>query len=73
MLGSCPDPGSFNWNLGSPLEEGRHQGLTFSRTTTFPRKSSCPLSLRASLKILKGTDRGEGGEVPCSRVRGGEG
>lgn len=42
-----------------------HPGLTFRRRTTFPRKSSCPLSFRASLKILKGrSKRVEGSTRP---------
>lgn len=55
--------------LGSPSEEGRQAGLTFRRTTTFPRKSSCPLSLRASLKILKGTNSRGGGKVSAAVPR----
>lgn len=64
-LGSCPvQPPGFTRIQGT--------SLTFRRRTTFPKKSSCPLSFRASLKILKSRYK-ERGEVPTAGTSHGVG
>lgn len=64
-LGSCPvQPPCFT--------RIQVTSLTFRRRTTFPKKSSCPLSFRASLKILKSRYK-ERGEVPMAGTSRGVG